>query len=288
MVLIFDFSFIDSFIKNQNDSNFISHKSMDVIYHHYKNFNINKNFLSKTELLERNINSFSGKSIQDLITTRDYVKNNSEKWKNILTEQLKTKIPTSYVIKSTIYFSIGYDMGIAFDDDVVIDLSFSYFQQYPEEILYFILRELSHVVIYTYHKPLNFSLAKNCKDLSDIVRFHTLLEGLGVYFPYELRKKDKNLFQSDYQNLLEKKYLDLGEKKINEIISQLANNSQKILEEKDWHLLDDLSEKRYWYVIGAKMALDIEKNYGRERVIQCIIEGEDLFFKLYNQIKKKL
>ena len=36
------------------------------------------------------------------------------------------------------------------------------------------------------------------------------------------------------------------------------------------------------------MALDIEKNYGRERVIQCIIEGEDLFFKLYNQIKKKL
>ena len=260
---------------------------MDIIYSHYLNYNINNPVLTKAELLKKNINSFSGKSIQDLITTKNYVKNNAEKWKKVIIEELKNKTPLSYVCTSTVYFSIGYDMGIAFNDNVVIDLSFLYYQEFPEEILYFIIHELSHVVLYTYHKPLNFSLAKTKKDILDIVRFHTLLEGLGVYFPYELRKKDTNLTHIDYQNLSNKTYLEQGGKRLTDILLHLEQNSEKGVEEKDWQVIAELSEKRYWYVIGAKMALDIEKKYGKEKILKFIVEGEELFFRLYKEIKKK-
>ena len=285
MDLIFDFSFIELFIKDQNDKKFLNHKSMDIIYSHYLNYNSNKPVLTKEDLLKKNINSFSGKSIQDLITTKNFVKNNTEKWKNIIIHELKKNSPISYVCKSTVFFSIGYDMGIAFNDNVVIDLSFSYYQEFPEEILYFIIHELSHVVVYTYHKPLNFSLVKIKKDILDIVRFHTLLEGLGVFFPYELRKKDKNLIHKDYQNLSNKTYLEQGEKRLTEILLQLEHTSDKGVEEKDWQLIGELSETRYWYVIGAKMALDIEKKYGKEKILNCIVEGEELFFRLYQELR---
>ena len=285
MGLNFDFSFVDLFIKNQNNRKFVNHKSMDIIYSHYLNFNTNKPVLSKADLVRKTINSFSGKSIHDLITARDYVKNNAGKWKTILVDELKSRIPISYVINSTIYFSISYDMGIAFNDDVVIDLSYSYYQQNPEEIVYSILHELSHVVLLTYHKPLNYSLLKTRNELLQLVRFNILLEGLGMIFPYELRIKDKNLMNLDYQRLNETKHMEEREKRLSEIISELEKNSQKPITEKDWNLIDELSEKRIWYLIGAKMAIAIENNLGREMLMKCIIEGEDFFFELFKKIK---
>lgn len=287
MFIKFDFSFVDLFIKNQNDKNFINHKSMDLLYSHYLNFNRDETALSKAELVQKTINSFSGKSIQALIITRDYAKHNTKKWKKILIKELKTRIPETFELKTTVYFSIGYEKGIVFDNDIVIDLSFSYYQQNPDEILYFILHELSHVVYLTYHKPLNYSLLKTRNDLLDLVRFNLLFEGLGMLFPYELRIKDENLMNFDYQSLYDPNYVAQREKRLGEIISELEKNSDQLLTERDWEFIDELSEKRIWYLIGAKMTLDVENNYGRDVLIKCIIDGTALFFELYNKIKGK-
>lgn len=288
MSLKFDFSFVDLFIKNQNNKKFITHKSMDILYKHYLNFNRDETVLSKTELVQKTINSFSGKSIQALIIARDYAKHNTNLWKKILIEELKTKTPEDFELNSTIYFSIGYEKGIVFDNDIIIDLSFSYYLQNPDEILYFILHELSQVVLLAYHTPLTYSLVKTRKDLLELIRFNLLVEGLGMFYPYELRIKDANLMNFDYQSLNDSKFVDQREKRLGDILSELGKNSQQLLTERDWNFMDELAEKRILFVVGAKMALAIDNSFGREMIVKCITEGTNLFFELYNNSKGKI
>ncbi len=291
MALKFDFSFIDLFLQNQLSLEFYNeltkHKAMDVIYNHYSNFNLDQPILTKMELLKRNLSSLADKDQQLIVQlkeTLEFVKKHVEEWKPQLIQEVKSKSPEDYSIESTIYFSIGYDMGIAFNDDVVIELSYKFYQENLEEIFYFILHELSHVVLNYYHPPSRFDQLKTRRDLLKLAKFHALLEGLGVYLPFELRMKNSDLKHIDYQDLIQSNILIEKENEFRDLLNSLDGNLDQPIMQDDWEIFWVFSQKRYWYTIGAKMALDIEHNFGREVLIECLIHGEDRFFELYSQI----
>ena len=55
------------------------------------------------------------------------------------------------------------------------------------------------------------------------------------------------------------------------------------MEKDDFKVLEVMSgkRKRLWYVVGAHMAEEIDKNLGREALNKTIIEGSESFFEKY-------
>jgi hypothetical protein len=213
----------------------------------------------------------------------NFLYNETEVFNDLLTD-LWNYFPEGTNLRTVLYVILGYDIGIVSDGHALINIGHQDFQKNPKEILFMSMHELHHVVYTAYNPIFDLSQIHRTDQLFDVVKYYTHMEGLALHSTLERRSAAKAIHNRDYQLLLDKRAKTKRVSEYFDILTDLEIRADSPLREEDWKILKRMSgRKRLWYVTGAHMAQVIEKNFGRETLIETIRLGPDDFFKTYHE-----
>ncbi|MCW4011912.1 MAG: hypothetical protein NWF07_02850 [Candidatus Bathyarchaeota archaeon] len=196
--------------------------------------------------------------------------------------ELEAYIPPGIDLPTTLFLTVGYDIGIVSEGCAYLNLGHSLFHMNKRELLYFAMHELHHVA-YTHYQPIySFDDVKTRGDLHKVIKYSTHLEGLAVYAPYDRRRRENGFSHSDYLSLNDEEKTHRLVKNYFDTLNAAASEPDKALAAEDWAILDLMSgEDRLWYVVGAYMAETIDRHLGRASLVSTIEKGYDSFFETY-------
>jgi hypothetical protein len=292
MSIQFDFSFVEetlSYLRSKNGKSLdslIEHPAAQLVHAHYLFFHFSGEKLDRRELWNEILASLQKKEENYYLEVENvlsYLKENEAEFCRIAKEETLSCAPKAFELNSTIFMILGYDMGIAFNGDVAMNIGFSLYREKPIEMLYFAIHELSHVVVNSYQPALLFSSLKTRGDLFRVLQFHTQLEGLGVFTPLRIRKAKSAFSHIDYKVLQEVEMIESLKERFFNLLEEAEKYPSKEIEDEDWKPIIECSEDRMWYTIGCHMAQMIAEKLGLDELIKTIEEGYHSFFKKYQQ-----
>jgi hypothetical protein len=212
-----------------------------------------------------------------------YLHNESDTF-NVLLKDLWTYFPKGTNLRANLYAILGYDIGIASEGSALINLGHPEFNKDQREILFRSMRELHHVVYTAYNPIFDLSQIHLTNQLCAAIKYCTHMEGLAVHSTLNQRKSANALNNRDYQLLMDERARKKRVSKYFDLFTKLEIRADRSLHENDWKILDWMTGRdRLWYVTGAHMAQVIEKNLGRDTLIETIRLGPDDFFKSYHE-----
>jgi len=206
--------------------------------------------------------------VRNLAFAHEHVKNNAE---NIALQFL----PKGTEFLGTMFFTCGYDIGVAYVENCSLNLAHPKFLADACELKYYAVHELHHVGFVTCKGGAMPSLAVSTRgEMAELIAYLTHLEGMGTFAPLALRERDGALNRdNDYVALQDNAQLDELVREYFDIYWHFKNNPDEILTDEDWQKLGLLSDgKRLWYIVGAHMARVIDECFGRERLLSLLSE----------------
>jgi hypothetical protein len=240
----------------------------------------------------KNIESFWKDIMQNLSRKKNLVEvvknsltflyNETDTFNDLLTD-LSNYFPNGTKLRCNLYTILGYDIGVVSEGNALINLAHPDFHKNPNEILFMSMHELHHVVYTAYNPIFDISQINRTDQLCNVVKYCTHLEGLAVYSTLEQRKSASELDNRDYQLFLDDRARKKRVSIFFDILTDLEIRNDSPLQEDDRKILNRMSDRdRLWYVAGAHMAQIIDKNLGRETLVETIRHGPDAFFKTYH------
>jgi hypothetical protein len=212
----------------------------------------------------------------------NYIYNEQSSFTEMINE-LNNYAPKGINVSTNLFTIVGYDMGIVSEGTALVSLDHNLYLNNPEELLYMSMHQLHHVIYTAYNEMFRMADIQMTNHLVEVIRYRTHLEGLGVFVPYELRKRNNAFANDDYKILRNKK---LSKKRVSEffgILTKYQTEPVRSIHEKDWKILDLMTgKKRLWYIAGAHMAQTIEDHSGRAALNDTIRLGPGEFFRQYH------
>ncbi|TET29807.1 MAG: hypothetical protein E3J70_05995 [Candidatus Heimdallarchaeota archaeon] len=227
------------------------------------------------------------KYIKQLLLARDFFKENKSNFDQAFTE-LNEFIPPQTQLQCKLHLISGYDIGIADKMRACINIGHSLFHEHPRELLYFSMHELHHVVYFQYQPHISLDGMKTTKDIYELIRKLTHLEGLATYLTLAKRELEKGLTFKDYVILTNEKERLKHLQEYFKILNKFKDLPVREATGEDFTFFDVMSGgPRYWYVAGAHIAQQIDEILGREVLVQTIVDGFEPFFEHYDSISEK-
>jgi hypothetical protein len=198
-------------------------------------------------------------------------------------------LPKGAISDATLFLTVGYDIGVAVSGNASLNLAHPHFARKPEELWFYCVHELHHAGFQKYDELPRLVDIKTNYDLADLIRYLTTMEGLAVHAARRWRTEAGALdSDSDYVALLDPQRMDVYEKEFFTLYRGLAAGRLRLLEKGDWEILERMSTgDRLWYRVGARMANQIEKELGRDILVETIEEGPTAFFDRYAELAMK-
>ena len=294
----FDYTGAESVIKyftdtlNKNEQKILNHAGYQLILQHSKLF-------SSQPLTEENLsNSLKGKDdgfdfsgikerTDTLLQIIQWLKNNEQEIINKFVNLPLNYLPKDYKQNAIIYFVIGGYNGIAFNEQICVNIDYKQFRDNNNEIKFYISHELFHIGFEKYHQLPDIFKAKTVKDLKAIVLSMTMNEGLATLTPYQKRIETNEISDNDYKTLLDSSALKIKINQFQEVLKYLDENSNKeITNEILGNILGQCSGDRLFYIVGCNIGLKIEEKYGKQKIIDLIKEPPEQFFETYKLIEQ--
>ncbi|MCP4605041.1 MAG: hypothetical protein GY847_31715 [Proteobacteria bacterium] len=197
-------------------------------------------------------------------------------------------LPQGFEIKGKVFFTWGYDIGVAAEQNASLNLAHPKFQKDAKEIWFYCIHEVHHTGVINYHPMPVFSEIKDTEDFYRLLKYFTFLEGTAVFAAYRARHRSGALTaDSDYIALDDSDTMTACEKAFFQILNEIKNSPKRPLKKEDWALLDKMSGgDRLWYRVGAMMARTIKKKYGLDTLRQIVKSGPDEYFDTYDKIRQ--
>ncbi len=108
-------------------------------------------------------------------------------------------LPQSLPADGKLFFTWGFDIGVASGKDASINLAHKKFQSNPEEVWFYCIHELHHTGVMQHHPMPMLSDVNTTTELFAILQYFTFLEGTAVYAAHDARKVSGALDKdSDY------------------------------------------------------------------------------------------
>jgi hypothetical protein len=198
-------------------------------------------------------------------------------------------LPQGHVFSTTVYLIGGYD-NIVYGEDVALNLNFNQFHADSREVVYYLIHELAHAGYFRYRQMPDLANLRTLRDLLDVVKLLTHLEGMGVISPFKLRIKEGGLLANDYKVLLNEDERNARVHDYFTLLSRLENEPNRELRKEDYQILENMSARprRLWYIAGCHMALKIEEQCGIATLQNLVKKGPEQFFRTYRQIQNPL
>ena len=188
-------------------------------------------------------------------------------------------LPEGFSFDGSLFFTFGYDIGVAFGNNCSLNLAHPIFLKNMNELKYYAIHELHHVgfiAIKGYMPSLEISTRG---EMALLIEYLTHLEGMGVYAPLSARVEDSAMGDDgDYIALRDCELLSGLIEEYFDVYRYFKNHPSELLVEDDWHKVGTLSDgKRLWYVVGAHMARAIDCERGRDCLVGLICGSSEKF-----------
>jgi hypothetical protein len=288
----YDFTFAELAVKyfETNDSTYLQKiAELDATEHlmnHSKQSHYDVPNDSKLELVIFLLSSADSKEeLECFKRNLNYAKENIAK--TDITQEIALQFfPKNFNFSSSLFFTFGYDLGVAYAQNSSLNLTHPYFLKNMNEMKYYSIHELHHAgFILLKNNVMPSPDLTNYWEVVQLIEYCTHLEGMATYASLEIRKKENAMdIDKDYVVLQDSELMKKYEKEFFDIYFHFKNNPDSILTEEDWGKLYTLSEKRLWYVVGARIAQTIDKNLGRNKMVSLIPESSEKFITTYLQI----
>jgi hypothetical protein len=175
----------------------------------------------------------------------------------------------------TVFFVVGYDIGVASPPDVALNLGHPRLMQYPTELGYLLTHEAHHVG-FLQHRPMPSLLGlEEPRRLLALIHGLTQMEGMAVHAARASRAEDGQLARdADYRVYREPAFAARALKRYQEIARAVAR-SPRLAPRDVGAVLEAMSTKeRLWYRVGAIVCERIEAWEGREALVETITRPE--------------
>ncbi|WP_320052967.1 DUF5700 domain-containing putative Zn-dependent protease [uncultured Acetobacteroides sp.] len=197
-------------------------------------------------------------------------------------------LPHGFKFASHLYFTVGYDLGVAFQNSSSVNLAHSHYLKDPNEMRYYSIHELHHagfIITKGYMPSLNVNTHV---QMSELIAYLTHLEGMATYAALDMRTKEHALGNdNDYVSLQDSTLMKSYKEEYFEIYRYFKETPNQPVTEDDWNKISILSDKRrLWYRVGALMALAIDKKIGRDALTMLIAKPSACFIDTYLGLKE--
>lgn len=128
------------------------------------------------------------------------------------------------------------------------------------------------------------------KELSNVIKFLTHLEGMGVISALRLRISEGGPLDNDYKVLLNDAEKVKRVRLYFRLLREVENSSNKEVTGLRSQVFEKMSgkETRLWYIAGCHMAQEIEKHRGIETLRKLVEQGSEEFFDTYLELKDEV
>ncbi|MDR0437567.1 MAG: hypothetical protein LBH22_04605 [Bacteroidales bacterium] len=293
--VVYDFSFAELALEyfETNDPAYLQKiaelKATEHLFNHSKCFGYDVPNDSKIELVTYLLSSMdSQEKLERFKRNLDFAKKNIAE--TGITQQIVSQfLPEDFEFSSSLFFTYGYDLGVAYGKNASLNLAHPYFLENMNELKYYAIHELHHAGFLTLKNNTMPSLdITNYGEMAQLIEYLTHLEGMATYAPLEIRKHENAInVDDDYVALQDSVRMKEHEKEFFDIYFHFKNNPDSILTEEDWYKIYTLSDgKRLWYIVGANIAQTIDQKLGREKLTGLIPESSENFITTYLKIYK--
>lgn len=205
-------------------------------------------------------------------------------------EEAAYYLPEGALSDATLFLTIGYDIGVAVSGNASLNLAHPHFAKNPDELWFYCVHELHHAGFQKFHDLPRLADINLTSDLAALIRYLTAMEGLAVHAARKWRTAVGAMeTDSDYLALLDHQRMDVYEKEYLALYRDLVAEKPRPLEEGDWDIVERMSTgDRLWYRVGALMASRIEDVFGRDILVDTIVDGPEAFFDLSAEVSKTM
>jgi hypothetical protein len=237
-------------------------------------FDITKDLLGNTDALERT------DDVKELMRGKMWSGRGNT---HMCLEEVVQYGPQGARVEGKLFFTWGYDIGVAVWRNASINLTHPKFLENPSEIWYYCIHELHHTLVMQKHPLPRLADVEDTRELFELVRYLTFLEGTAVYAAYDARSRNGDLdADPDYIALDDPATMAKYEQAYFRLYRQIEELELRSLTDDDWAILEEFSSgDRLWYRVGARMAATIDREMGREALQEIIREGPAAFFEAY-------
>lgn len=196
-------------------------------------------------------------------------------------------LPPDFFYDGSLFFTYGYDIGVAHGNNASLNLAHPKFLKNPREIIFYAAHELHHVGFMRYNPFPVLDNLITADDLLHLIEYATQMEGMAVYATYRMRE-DVGLLSEDDDcaAILDEDWIRENEETYFSLYDEFNSRTTQKIKDEDWAIIEVFSDKkRLWYRIGCRMAMSIEKSKGREYLIQLMLDGPSLFIQEYLELK---
>jgi hypothetical protein len=195
--------------------------------------------------------------------------------------------PPGAEVQGRVFFTWGYDIGVAEGVNASLNLAHPRFLERPSEVWYYCVHEMHHTLVMRLHPLPRLAEVNDTSDLLKLIRYLTFLEGTAVYAAYDARRRGGALADDpDYLALEDPVAMHDLDRAYVELYERIEGSGSRPLVDEDWALLESFSSgPRLWYRVGARMAATIDAKYGRETFRSVVAAGPDAFFDHFRHAK---
>ena len=287
---IFDFEFVDGaleYFATGDDATLQSMASTDAARHlaaHASRVSLAEKEQSPREITEglmrpRREKAEDAQAVRQVLSV---VRHDTLRQTVCLSEVL-AHLPEGGLAGGRLYFTYGYDIGVAVSGNASLNLAHEHFLQDPGEIWFYCVHELHHAGFQALHDLPELAEIDTTHDLLGLVEYATQLEGTAVYAAWDWRQRAGALSgDEDYRALLDDDLMARLQQEYFEIYDRLRSEPVRPLADSDWAILDRMSGgDRLWYRVGAQMAAAIDAARGRGELCRLVEAGPRAFIDAY-------
>lgn len=206
---------------------------------------------------------------------------------DLINNHLSSYLPGDSSFSAYAYF-VAFTEPYAFSmsGNLGIDIASPRWHKNPEYIINIVIHETYHIG-YDLYSPdrLGFT-PKNIKEFIEKTFAVIKNEGMATYVAYRaLDIIPSDYKDRDYQLLEDNEKVDNAFYQINQLIQETSIASIDSLNQKAWVV--GVQRDRAFYIAGAFMAQTIEKEYGKEYLIDLVRQDCFKFIEAYNRIADK-
>jgi len=188
---------------------------------------------------------------------------------NVVEEAALAFLPEGFSFSGSMFFTVGYDIGVALGDNCSLNLAHPIFLgEDMHEMVQYAIHELHHtgfIGVKGFMPSLDISTRG---EMACAIEYLTHLEGMGTY----AARQNGDLLDGMLHEYFE-------------IYRHFKDNPGEALGEADWQKIEILSDvKRLWYVVGAHMAKVIDHQKGRLFLAKLIAEPSGNFIKTFQML----
>jgi hypothetical protein len=196
-------------------------------------------------------------------------------------------LPRGFKFASHLYFTVGYDLGVVYQNSSSLNLAHPHYLKDSNEMKYYSIHELHHAgFIMTKGVMPSLNVGSHAQ-MSELIEYLTQLEGMATYAALDLRITQHALNNDkDYVSLQDSTLMNSYKKEYFEIYRYFKETPNQPVTDEDWNKVSILSDKRrLWYRVGALMALAIDKKLGRDALTTLIAKPSVCFIDTYLGLK---